>query len=290
MEDLISVIIPVYNVKGYVGECLDSVINQSYCNLEIIVIDDGSTDGSEDICDKYRDFDNRIKVIHQPNKGLAAARNAGLYICNGKYICFIDSDDYIKKDYIEKLYNLIKAHNVKISICGIKELKDGVFFRGHLSILNSDNTVVCGKNCVFDTVVWNKMYDANLWKKTKFEEGKWFEDIYTTYQLLYNIENIAVTNEELYIYRKRKGSISANVFDIEKTRDYLEACKKRMHFFEDKEHYLYTKCIEIYLTSLRQHYAALFINSNKKYKNEIASQPFTRATRFRKLKLLFPKS
>ena len=117
MENLISVIVPVYNVEKYLDKCINSLINQSYNNLEIILIDDGSTDNCGEICDKYALKDNRIKVIHKKNEGLSAARNLGISISKGDYIIFIDSDDWVDKEILLKLLNLIKKYNSDIAVC-----------------------------------------------------------------------------------------------------------------------------------------------------------------------------
>ena len=116
-EELISVILPIYNVEKYLEKCLKSVINQTYKNLEIILVDDGSKDNSPQICDEYAVKDKRIVVIHKSNGGLSDARNAGIEIAKGKYIALIDSDDYVEKDYVQFLYQLIKENNAEMSIC-----------------------------------------------------------------------------------------------------------------------------------------------------------------------------
>ena len=116
-QDLISVIVPVYNVENYLKRCLDSIINQTYQNIEIILIDDGSTDNSGNLCEDYKKIDNRIKVVHKTNGGLSDARNTGIKKAKGKYITFVDSDDYVEYDYVEYLYNLIKKYDTNISFC-----------------------------------------------------------------------------------------------------------------------------------------------------------------------------
>ena len=118
-NELISIVIPIYNVEKYIEKCLDSVIKQTYKNIEIILVDDGSPDNCGKICDSYANNDKRIQVIHKENGGLSDARNVGIERANGKYITFVDSDDYIELDYIEYLYTLIKKYNTKISFCKV---------------------------------------------------------------------------------------------------------------------------------------------------------------------------
>ena len=116
-EDLITIVIPIYKVEKYLDKCIKSVINQTYKNLEIILVDDGSPDNCPKKCDEYEKKDTRIKVIHKENGGLSDARNAGIDIAKGKYITFIDSDDYVSEDYVEYMYNLLKQNNTKMSTC-----------------------------------------------------------------------------------------------------------------------------------------------------------------------------
>ena len=125
----ISIIVPIYNVEKYLRKCIDSILNQSYDNLQIILVDDGSPDNCPKICDEYLNKDNRIQVIHKSNGGLSSARNAGIKVANGKYIAFIDSDDYIELNMIEKLVNAIEKSNADLCICGIRWVnKDGTLF------------------------------------------------------------------------------------------------------------------------------------------------------------------
>lgn len=269
MEDLISVIVPVYNVKDYIDECIKSILNQTYKNIEVIIVDDGSDDGSSIICDKYEKMDNRVTVIHQTNHGLSAARNQGLSVCKGKYVSFVDSDDYLEKDFVEVLYKLIKKYSVKVSISQIKILKGNEFSHGSTSLLNQYGELVNGKDCIFNTYVWNKLYDIEIWRKLKFDTGKYYEDIYITYQIMYNEDKIAVSDRELYIYRKRPGSISSKFFDVCKTKDFLDASKQRMDYMIGKEKYLYDICVDRQLGAIRLYYGALYSNDKKKYKSEM---------------------
>ena len=120
MEDLITIVVPVYKVEKYIDRCVTSILNQTYKNLQIILVDDGSPDNCGKICDEYAKKDNRIEVIHKENGGLSDARNAGINIAKGKYIAFVDSDDYVSNDYIEYMYKILKKENAKISICELQ--------------------------------------------------------------------------------------------------------------------------------------------------------------------------
>ena len=186
-----SIIVPVYNVENQLYRCVDSLIHQTYADLEIILVDDGSTDSSGTMCDDLASKDSRIRVIHQSNRGLSGARNSGLDIMTGEYVFFVDSDDYIAKDTIEKLYMLLQRHNADIMACGFSHVFDGNepeeaftsnapgVWNGHDSIIQMMRTNnIC-------TVAWNKLYRSTLWENIRFPEGRVHEDEATTYKLLY---------------------------------------------------------------------------------------------------------
>lgn len=216
MKDLISVIIPVYNVDPYLEDCLESIINQEYDNLEIILVDDGSTDRSGLICDEYAEKDKRIKVFHKENGGLSDARNFGLDIATGEYISFIDSDDYILSNYFSYLEQLISADNADIAVCQFIYVDE----KGAFCELGGDRineTIIGNTNCMqyflyseaIDTTAWRKLFRRSLFINSgiSFPKGRYHEDIFTTYKLIGRCNVIAVGSECLYAYRKRESSI-----------------------------------------------------------------------------------
>lgn len=176
----ISVIIPVYNTENYVRKCIESILIQTYKNIEIIIIDDGSKDDSGKICEEFL-VDNRVKIFHQNNQGTSCARNYGLKNVTGKYICFIDSDDYVEKDYIEFLYNLITKFNTDIAVCGFDYAYTNNKFRcnnkkkkNKTIILNNEQALIkmCDFNDCFMPICCNKIYKTELFKDINFPEGK----------------------------------------------------------------------------------------------------------------------
>lgn len=213
--DKISIIVPVYNVKEYLCECLDSIVNQTYKNIEIIIIDDGSTDGSEVICDEYKKKDKRIKVVHQKNKGLSVARNKGIELSTGKYISFIDSDDVIDSKMVEILYREIIKNDCDMVICGFK-----TFFHDYIESKDKYQVQLINRNDFFKELMinkkitnhaCNKLYKKELFKNVEFVVGKKFEDIGTTYKLGFNLNLVCYLNIDLYGYRIRDGSIVGNL-------------------------------------------------------------------------------
>lgn len=217
-EDLISVIIPVYKVEKYLKRCVDSVIGQTYKNLEIILVDDGSPDGCPAICNEYTKNDKRIKVIHKKNGGLSDARNAGIDKSSGKYITFIDSDDYVASDYVEYLYNLLKKYNTKVSACGF-DVFSGDFNKKINQNYKDSNNV--SQREVIEKMLYTdiyfisacgKLYAAGLFDDIKFPVGQMYEDLATTYKVYLKVDSIACGYEEKYLYCVREDSITKQKF------------------------------------------------------------------------------
>ena len=255
-KKLISVIIPVYNVKDYIRECIDSVLAQTYTELEILLVDDGSTDDSGRICDEYAEKDTRILVIHRKNGGLSAARNSGIRECRGEYVSFIDSDDAVSPIFIERLYDMCLESGCDIAIGGIKVAggKDGVTMESLLSGSASDagqtDKAQAVKSCsvkeytsreLLDifyepdmhhniVVAWNKLYRREVIADIRYPEGLVYEDEATTHAFIYNAKKLSYTEEKLYFYRNRPGSITTSGFSL-KRLDVLEAYRRRRQFY-----------------------------------------------------------
>ena len=238
MEELVSIVIPIYNVEQYLEECIKSVIMQTYTTLQIILVDDGSTDNSGEIADNFVKEDKRIQVIHKKNGGLSDARNYGIELATGKYITFIDSDDYVENTYIEKLYNAIKKNNTKVSQCNISKVnnQNEVIEEIGYNVNEVKNTKkmlkeIYSQHWIENTVVWNKMYLTELFKDIRYPIGKIHEDEFITYKILYNVKEIALVNEHLYNYRENVNSITRRKFTLSKL-DILEAFEERLEFFK----------------------------------------------------------
>lgn len=223
MDDIVTVIVPVYNVKEYLSECIASIIHQTYKNLEIIIVDDGSTDGSSEICDKFQRKDRRITVIHKENGGLSSARNCGLEVAKGRYISFIDSDDFILPDMIETLLNSIKKNDADVACCD--------FFSDRNSCMEYEGEYVFDRETaisrLFDAkgfccYAWNKLYRKFLFDNIQYPVGELFEDIKTTYAIFKKSTRISYVRKREYFYRLREESITHREFN-EKDRDLLLA-------------------------------------------------------------------
>lgn len=231
--DLISVIVPVYNVEKYLDTCVESIINQTYSNLEIILVDDGSTDGCPALCDEWAKRDNRIKVIHKANEGQGVARNCGAEIAAGSYIGYVDSDDVIAPDMYEKLYEQITENDVDMVQCGMLSFSDfplKVFPESTEPIIiiytpcEAVKSLIRGENIT--STCPNVLIKKEIADRISFDSGMINEDVMWIYRALRESKNIAVTNERLYGYYQRPGSTMNAAYSV-KRFDALRALRMR---------------------------------------------------------------
>ena len=215
LQPLISVIVPCYNVEEYLPKCIESILNQTYRNLEILLVDDGSPDNCGRICDEYAAKDSRIRIIHKKNGGLSDARNAALDVMTGEYVTFIDSDDYVSDDYVEYLYKIIKESGVKLSVSSYQTFVDDssaeICTNNPLFVkIVHTNDALTGMfyQQIFDTSAWAKMYHRSLFSDgIRYPKGWLYEDLPTTYRLMMKCDYIAFGNYRSYFYRIRNTSI-----------------------------------------------------------------------------------
>lgn len=232
---LISVIVPIYNVEKYLDQCLASVCGQTYKNLEIILVDDGSCDSSGDICDRWASLDSRIKVLHTANGGISAARNKGLDIATGSLVGFIDSDDYIDEDMYEFLYRLMCDYSADISVCGNYFEENGR--NKTVRVLSAprcyDRAASIGKlieDRLLRNYVWDKLYKRELFDGLRFEEGVIFEDIKFMTKLLNNVEKIVIFDQLKYHYVQRIGSTINRKYKSTVNQAYFVAVYEQLSY------------------------------------------------------------
>lgn len=261
-KELISIVIPIYNVEKYITKCIESVRQQTYKDVEIILVDDGSPDNCGKICDNYVSLDSRIQVIHKQNGGLSDARNKGIDIARGNYIVFVDSDDFIEPTFIEELYDALVKNNAEISICNINIIdeenkKIGRTGYEDMMIVNGKKILerICQQNNIIESIVaWNKMYSIKFFEKYRYPVGKVHEDEFLTYKILYQTDRVAIVNKYLYNYRKNKESIVGRKFNKQRL-DLIDALFERLDFYKkNNENYLYLMTMKLCLNQLIEYY------------------------------------
>ena len=269
-EELITIVVPVYNVDKYVSKCIESLLHQTYSNLEIIIVDDGSTDKSGEICDSYAKSDNRIKVIHQTNKGQSASRNKALSVANGNYIAFVDSDDYVSPLFIEKLYKRMSQDNSDISMCGYhavdekgmvldtKLLDNGILNKSQfIDIEVKGQTMIC-------VALWNKLFKREIWKGLKLKEGVFAEDSFVLNEYLQKINSISTVDQPLYNYVQRSNSL-VHSYSL-KNLDTVDALLKRLNYYVSiGERHAAEVCLFRAATKLNEGYNKLDLTKEPEY-------------------------
>lgn len=216
-NDLISVIVPIYKVEQYLDRCINSIVKQFYLNLEIILVDDGSPDNCPEKCDRWATIDKRIKVIHKKNGGLSSARNAGLDACTGKYISFIDSDDWIEETYYSEITSLMKDNHADIGCAGRYDVDAETLQKKcglcptHTHIISPEEMIkkiLTWEEC--DSSVCDKVFDAALWSDMRFPVGITSEDVAVTYKVVGRASKIIMLSKPMYNYFHHHGSITTS--------------------------------------------------------------------------------
>ena len=242
IKAIISIIGPVYNVEDYIEKCIKSILDQSFREFELILVDDGSLDMSGKICDEYAKNDQRIKVIHKKNGGVSSARNEGIKVARGEYIAFVDSDDFINKDMYKILYKNSKEYDADISVCDFEYVSNnkesvGITceFKNNIVIYSNEealNKLYSNENIKF-IVAWNKLYKKYLFSSIYYDINRCHEDEFIIHKLFYNANKIVSCSEKLYYYYENYKSTMRVDFNINRL-DIIEAMKSRMNFFRKK--------------------------------------------------------
>lgn len=257
---LISIIVPVFNVEKYLERCLDSLISQSYRNIEIVLIDDGSTDESGKICDRYAKEHSNLIVIHQENQGLSMARNAGLDIAKGDYIGFVDSDDYVEPKMFEELYNNLLGNNADISVCSFYEDDEDETNIMRVELKNEDITnfdamknIASQNNGHAFVVMWNKLFKKTLFDTIRFPIGKIHEDQFIIHKLYFVSNKISTFSSCLYHHINRSTNISTSSTAFKHFDDF-DAVFERIEFCKENNLFFLYQSIEQHLTILVKYY------------------------------------
>lgn len=300
---LVSVIVPVYNVKEYLDACIASICRQIYKKIEILIVDDGSTDGSEMICDSYLIQDSRIKVIHKENGGLSDARNVGISNASGEYICFVDSDDLVSENYVRSMLEQCEENNADMAVM------DAILFEDRLpKVKNSwyETEIWTEKECIREMLLTDKcghaacgkLFKREMWRNFRFPKGQIYEDYSTIYKVVAQGCKVIYINVPMYFYRKRSGSIMNSVVN-EKKLSILDVSQEVTQFIceysDDLRTYAIYRQLVIYMKALDEiieydskkwtEYQMRIVETVKKNK-EIMDCPFVRKSDKLKMKAL----
>ena len=238
MDKLISVIVPIYKIEPYIRQCIESILSQTYRELEIILIDDGSPDSCGKICEEYALMDDRLKVIHKENGGLSDARNYGLKVAQGAYVSFIDGDDYIDKSFYKMLMDAAEKEDCAIAECYSISFEDGtipksVYKKGYNYLNSFEWLTESSVGDFLPCVVWNKIYKKELFDNIEFPVGRHYEDEATTYKVIYKANRIIRIKAALYFYRQRSGSITKLEKNMKEINEQYIALEEKCDFFRN---------------------------------------------------------
>ena len=263
MEPLISIIIPVYKAEAYLDNCMKSVLNQSYRNLEVILVDDGSPDHSGALCDRYAEEDSRVRVIHKKNGGAADARNCGLDVASGEYVAFVDSDDWIERDMYELLLEQICKYDAKLCVCGRYDVINGERVAG----LGPERNILLDEKNAYRTLLiereldsspCDKLYHKSIFSELRFPVGVINEDAAIIHQIISNAGGVCLLNRRLYYYNHHAGSVTTSGFSeknlimkkhAERTVDYI--LSKYPDLSDEAQAYLAKRYIELCVYIIR---------------------------------------
>lgn len=257
-QPLISVIVPIYNVEQYLDRCITSIVNQTYKNLEIILVDDGSPDNCPEMCDDWAKKGERITVIHKENGGLSDARNIGTQEATGILVAYIDSDDWLEEDALEKMYLRMQADDSDIVSCGVKWVKEDETIINEASVARDEvlNTESAMKEIIADGKlkqhVWNKLYRRNMIADIPFEKGKYHEDVFWSYQVFGRAKKVSLMRESFYHYVQRANSIMGERYSV-KRLDALDAIQQRCEYVKVHFPKLYEQAIYSYVNACMYH-------------------------------------
>ena len=240
-QPLVSIIVPIYNAEKYLDRCMKSLLNQTYHNTEIVLVDDGSSDHSAEVCRKYTDQYEKVRFFQKSNGGAASARNFGIDHARGEYLAFVDADDYVQDIFIEKLLNLCLTYNSEIAMCDFvwvhtDECNFEQLVENKIQKVNTPMEMMyrcCNKNKIIETIIPNKLYKKSLFDDLRYPEGMTYEDLAMTHQILYKATSIAECNNKMYAYFMSDNSVTRKKYNIHNFRSENKAQDERIVFFRD---------------------------------------------------------
>ncbi|MBQ8418044.1 MAG: glycosyltransferase [Phascolarctobacterium sp.] len=264
----LSIIVPVYKVEQYIHKCVDSILNQTFTDFELILVDDGSPDNCGKICDEYAQKDERVRVIHKENGGLSDARNAGIDVATGEVIGFIDSDDWVERYMYQEMLNYMEENNLDIVCADTNQVKDGkAKFKPRYSknkIWLKDEATCEILNGTLDNAAWNKIYKRSVIGNVRYPKGRIYEDVATTYKFISNSEKVGYISKPYYNYLKRKGSIVASGFNSKSRYDCFLGYRERLNFAKENNLSCINDCELLALETALAVLTAFYANDENK--------------------------
>lgn len=287
----ISIIIPIYNVEKYLPACIESIINQSYQNLEIILVNDGSTDACPQICDYYAVKDNRIKVLHKQNGGSSEARNKGIRLVTGDFVGFVDSDDLISIDFYTTLLNLLVENDADIVECGFHEFKnfedlDDIKIHENLlsEIYDTETAMKASMEGSLSIVIWNKLYKKELLQDISFPIGKYIDDVFWTYKVFGKSKKTVKIQDKLYFYRQQSGSIMRSEFSLRRL-DALLGLEEKIDYMKENFPRLENLAIKNFCFISINHYHQILIHNKIDPEHIFRKKIYSKIKKFNKFKI-----
>ena len=269
-NDVISVIVPIYKVEKFLNECIQSIVNQTYQNLQIILVDDGSPDRCGKMCEDWAQKDKRIEVIHKKNGGLSDARNVGLSKATGAFIAFVDSDDWIEPQMYEVMVSALIAEDADLVACGIIDsYADKTIMHSSAYCVGTSEKFLkmIYRDTIFPVAAWNKLYKKKLWENFEFPKGKICEDAFTTYLLLDRASKIVQIPDGLYHYRIRESSIMTSEFRPARM-DEEEAWRQNYQYMQDRHPEIAKIAYDFYLQKVNVLFHAISPEQYSQYRKE----------------------
>lgn len=270
MLSKVSIVVPIYNVEKYLKRCIESILNQTYTNLEIILVDDGSPDNCGKISDQYMEMDSRIKALHKTNGGLSDARNYGMQYVTGEYTIFVDSDDWLDRNMIKEMVNNSHKFNTDVVQTAFYYAYDDYLLFDNRYYSKDDSPVVLDNSSLMYELVknekvknfaWGKLYKTNIIRNIPFENGVLFEDVFWAHQVMHHVNTFVILNQPLFYYYQRSDSISGSY--TSRNLDIIKGLKERHSFLEKYYGDLINESYKVILKTCLIHYNLLLVNRKK---------------------------
>ncbi|MEH7388532.1 glycosyltransferase [Bacillus sp. JJ1521] len=269
-KDLVSIVVPIYKVEKYLNRCIETIINQTYKNIEIILVDDGSPDNCGAMAEEYAQLDNRIIVIHKKNGGLSDARNIGIKYVTGDFTIFVDSDDWLEKNMIEELVNISRKHKADVVQSAFYYAYEDYLLFDDRYYKKDDPPIILGNKALMAELVlneriknfaWGKLYKTKIIKDIPFKKGVLFEDVFWAHNVMHLVNTYVIVHQPLYFYLQRSDSIVSTY--THRNLDILEGLKERHYFIEQYYPELTNESYKVILKNSLIHYNLLLMNRKK---------------------------